>query len=246
MLDEIATLRQLQLYAAKFRAYSNCDMSKRKRTPDDRKQEWLKDLNDEFRYEVVLNESDRGAVLLASAFIEEALEYLLRQVFTVISCNASNDNFSAHLDRLLKSGVDAPLGSFSSRITVAFVLGMIDGDCFKALEALRNLRNSYAHRKADGTRPKLTTEAIKDIYTAVIGPGVWDIRYVGLLPDDVDFDSTVATVGLPRVTFALAVWVVLRSIIDETNWWRDNATAASSIRSVPMFSGPTFRGVRSG
>jgi len=215
----------------------------KKRTPGDRRQKWLEELNDEFRYEVVLNESDRGAVLVASAFIEEALEHLLRQVLTVKSCNTSNDKFPMHLNLLLKPGIDAPLGSFSARITTAFVLGTIDVDYLKALEALRNLRNSYAHRKADGTRPKLTTEAIKDIYTAVIGPGIWDIRYVGLLPDDVDFDSTVATAGVPRVTFALAVWMLLRSIIDETNWWRDNATAATPIRSVPKFSGPTFRAV---
>ena len=217
-------------------------MAKEKRTPDDRKQEWLKDLNEEFRYDVVLNESDRGAVLVASAFVEEALEHLFRQIFTVKSCNASKEKFPKYLNSLLKSGIDAPLGSFSSRIATAFVLGMIDVDCLKAMEALRNLRNSYAHRKADGTRPKLTKDAIKDIYTPVIGPGIWDIRYVGLLPNDVDFDSTVATVGLPRVTFALAVWMLLRSIIDETNWWRDNATAATPIRSVPKFSGPTFRG----
>ena len=219
---------------------TNSDMAK-KRTPDDRRQKWVEDLNDEFRYEVVLNESDRGAVLVASAFIEEALEHLLRQVLTVKSCNTSNDKFPMHLNRLLEPGPSAPLGSFSARITTAFVLGTIDVDYLKALEALRNLRNSYAHRKADGTRPKLTTEAIKDIYTSVIGPGIWDIRYVGLLPDDVDFDSTVATTGVPRVTFALAVWMLLRSIIDETNWWKDNATAATPIRSVPKFSGPTFR-----
>jgi hypothetical protein len=216
-------------------------MAKKKQTLDKRKQEWLKDLNDEFRYEVVLNESDRGAVLVASAFIEEALEYLLRHVFTVKSCNGSNDKFPEHLNRLLESGTVAPLGSFASRITIAFVLGMIDVDFLKALEALRKLRNSYAHRKADGTRPKLTTEAIKNIYTVVISPGLWDIRYVGLLPDDVDFDSTVATAGVPRVTFALSVWILLRSIIDETNWWRDNANATTPIRSVPKFSGPTYR-----
>jgi hypothetical protein len=114
---------------------------------------------------------------------------------------------------------------------------------FSAMEALRNLRNSYAHRKADGIRPKLTAEAIKDIYTKIIDAGIWDIRFVGLLPDDVDFDSTAATVGVARLTFALAVWMLLRSIIEETNWWRENATAATPIRSMPKFSGPAFRAV---
>lgn len=220
----------------------NCDMAKQP-TPDDRRQKWLADLNDNFRYEVVLNESDRGAVLIASAFIEEALEHFLRQVLTIKSCNNSNNRFQIYLNRLLKPGLEAPLGSFSARVTIAFVLGTIDVDYLKALDALRDLRNSYAHRKPGGKRPELTTEAIKDIHTAVIGPGIWDLRYVGLLPADMDFDSTVASVGVTRVTFALAVWMLLRSIIEETNWWKNNASAATPIRSVPKYSGPAFRAV---
>ena len=41
--------------------------------------------------------------------------------------------------------------------------------------------------------------------------------------------------------FGLAVWMLLRTIIDETNWWQYNATADTAIRSVPKFSGSTFR-----
>jgi hypothetical protein len=216
-------------------------MTKKKQTPDVRRQQWLEDLNDEFRYEIVLNESDRGAVLVGSAFVEEALEHLLRQVLIVKSCNGSSDKFPAQLHRLLKPGIEAPLGSFSARITAAFVIGVIDARYLTALDALRELRNSYAHRKAGGRRPQLTLDSIKDIHLAVIGPGVWDIRYVGLLPDDVDFDSTVATVGLPRVAFALAVWMLLRTIIDETNWWKTQGKAETPIRSVPKFGGPSFR-----
>lgn len=215
-------------------------MAKKKQTADDRRRRWLEELNDEFRYEIVLNESDRGAVLVASAFVEEALEHLLRQVLTVKSCNASNDKFASQLNRLLKPGLDAPLGSFSARITTAFVLGIIDADYFAALETLRDLRNSYAHRKVDGTRPQLTIRAIKNL-SKVIGPGLWDVRYVGLLPSDVDFDSTVATVGSTRIAFALAVWMLLRTLIDESNWWKHNATAETPLRGVPKFSGPTFR-----
>ncbi|MAX36746.1 MAG: hypothetical protein CME33_09305 [Gimesia sp.] len=216
-------------------------MSKNKRTPDDRRQQWLEDLNEEFRYEIVLNESDRGAVLVASAFVEEALEHLLRQVFTVKSCNTSDEKFASQLNHLTRPGIDAPLGSFSSRITLAYVLGIIDVDYLTALEAFRNLRNSYAHRKANGTRPKLSAEAVMDIRSNVIGPGIWDIRYVGLLTIDVDFDSTVAIVGMFRISFALSVWMLLRTIIDETNWWKHSANAQTPIRSVPKFSGPTFR-----
>lgn len=213
----------------------------KKRTPDDRQQRWLEDLSAEFRYEIVLNESDRGAVLIAASFIEEALEHLLRQVLTTKSCNASDEGYASQLNRLIKPGVDAPLGSFSARITTAYVLGIIDANYLRALDSLRNLRNGFAHRRTNGARPELSMDAIKHLNAAVIAPGVWDIRHVGLLPDDVDFDSTVATVGLPRVTFALAVWMLLRTIIDETEWWKDHAVAGTPIRSVPKFSGSTYR-----
>lgn len=216
-------------------------MVKKKRTPDDRQQQWLADLNDEFRYEIILNESDRGAVLIASAFIEESLEHLLRQVFAVKSCNVSSDKFETRLNNLVKPGIDAPLGSFAARISISFVLGIIDTDYLNALESLRGLRNNYAHRKTDGTRPQLSHDTIKQIHQSIIGPGVWDVRFVGLLPNDVDFDSTVAAVGLPRVAFALAIWIMLRSIIAETSWWKANGTATTPIRSIPKFEGPTFR-----
>ena len=217
-------------------------MSKKKRTADDRWQKWLADLDDEFRHEIVLNESDRGAVLVAAAFIEEALEHLLRQVFTVKSCNASSDKFPSQLDKLLRPGIDAPLGSFAARISACFALGIIDIDYFNALEALRSLRNNYAHRRTDGSRPQLSEESVQIIHRSVTGPGLWDLRFVGLLPDGVDFDSTIAIAGVPRIAFALAVWIMLRSIIVETEWWKTNGTPSTPIRSSPKFEGPTYRG----
>lgn len=216
-------------------------MSKKKKTADDRWQQWSADLDDEFRYEIVLNESDRGAVLVAAAFIEEALEHLLRQVLTVKSCNASNDHFAAQLDRLVGPSIEAPLGSFAARITACFVLGVIDIDYFNALEALRTLRNHYAHRRIDGARPKLSHDSVMRIHQSILSPGVWDIRFIGLLPADVDFDSTLAAVGLPRIAFAVAIWIMLRSIRLETAWWKTNGKPSTPIRSIPKFEGSTFR-----
>jgi len=124
-------------------------MAKKKRTPDDRWQQWLADLDDEFRNEILLNESDRGAVLIATAFIEEALEHLLRQVFAVKSRNSSSDKFAAQLNKLVKPGIDAPLGSFAARISTCFVLGIIDTDYFKAPEATTGDRKTSAETRCE-------------------------------------------------------------------------------------------------
>ena len=217
-------------------------MTKKKKTAEDRWQQWSADLDDEFRYEIVLNESDRGAVLVAAAFIDEALEHLLRQILTAKSTNAADDNFTAQLNRLVKPGIDAPLGSFAARISACFVLGVIDIDYFRAMEALRSLRNHYAHRSTTGSRPQLTQDSVQTIYQRIISPGLWDIRFIGLLPADVDFDSTVAAVGLPRIAFAVAIWIMLRSIRHETEWWKTEGGPSTPIRSIRKFQGPTFQG----
>lgn len=217
-------------------------MSKKKKTADERWVRWLADLADEFRHEVLLNESDRGAVLVAAAFVEEALEHLLRQVLTVKSPNASNDRLPRQLDKLLSPGMEAPLGSFSARTSACFVLGIVDDSYFNALESLRTLRNDFAHRSKDGSRPKLDEDSVKVIHRSVTGPGIWDLRFIGLLPDDLDFNSTITMAGLPRIAFAMAVWIMLRCIIAETEWWKTNGTPSTPIRSIPKFDGPTYSG----
>ncbi len=79
-------------------------------------------------------ESDRAAVILGAAKLEEALYQLLCATFLPAQ---------GKKDELLEA--DAPLGTFASRIEVAFRLGLIDSEFSRALNLIRKIRNSFAH-----------------------------------------------------------------------------------------------------
>jgi DNA-binding MltR family transcriptional regulator len=81
-------------------------------------------------------ESDRGAVLVASAMIEEALRELL--VAYLVPNSSSNDS--------LFDGTNAPLQSYSSKIDAAFRMGVISDRFCRDLHVVRRIRNDVAHR----------------------------------------------------------------------------------------------------
>lgn len=84
---------------------------------------------DEFK-----NESDRAAVILGAAKLDVMLYQLLQ---TTLRPSTSKS------DELLEG--DSPLATFSSRISVAHRLGLIDDDFCRALDFIRKIRNSFAH-----------------------------------------------------------------------------------------------------
>jgi hypothetical protein len=80
------------------------------------------------------SESDRAAVILGAA----KLDLLLYQVLQKVLRPAPGKS-----DELLDG--DAPLGTFSSRITMCHRLGLIDDEFARALNLTRRIRNSFAH-----------------------------------------------------------------------------------------------------
>jgi len=83
-------------------------------------------------------ESDRAAVLIAGALLENALTALLQSALV--------PNPSA-LDTLFDGAV-APLGSFSAKIDLAFRIGAISPQLSRDLHLIRRIRNEFAHRPA--------------------------------------------------------------------------------------------------
>lgn len=71
---------------------------------------------------------------MAAAWLDDALELLLVRVL-------SRD------EKITKElfGFDRPLGTFSTRIKLAFLLGLISDDTRQDLETIRELRNELAH-----------------------------------------------------------------------------------------------------
>jgi DNA-binding MltR family transcriptional regulator len=79
-------------------------------------------------------ESDRGAVLIAATILDERLKNILSSFLL---------NHKA-TDELLE-GFNAPLGTFSSRISACFALGLIQKNEFDEMNLIRKIRNEFAH-----------------------------------------------------------------------------------------------------
>lgn len=86
-------------------------------------------------YEEFEKESDRAAAILAVSLIDESLFTLLKSYF-IPSANSNDELFE---------GGNAPLGTFSSKITIAHRLGLISSNLARDIHLLRKIRNSFAH-----------------------------------------------------------------------------------------------------
>lgn len=82
--------------------------------------------------DVFKRHTDRAAALIAAAYVDDALEGYLRAAF--------RDDRKA-VDALLGS----LLGSFSARISVAFLTGLIGAPLREDLDRIRKIRNDFAH-----------------------------------------------------------------------------------------------------
>ena len=87
----------------------------------------------EFRLSLT-EESDRGCALMAGAFLDSELEALLR------SAMVANEDVA---DEIL--GQSRPAGTFSARIDLAYLLGLIDPVTRRDLHLIRKIRNDFGH-----------------------------------------------------------------------------------------------------
>ncbi len=101
------------------------------------------------------NESERGCILVAAAFLDFVLEEMLCSHF--LNKPAGDD---------LVRGFNGPLGTFSSRITAAFALGLIAETEQKQLDLVRRIRNECAH---EFTNLGFSDPAVKNRVNALPG-----------------------------------------------------------------------------
>lgn len=80
----------------------------------------------------LMEESDRGAVLISAALLDDLLERSIRSLLIDDS----------RVDQLFESG---PLGSLFSRTLTAFVLGILSEQEYQVCERVRKIRNVFAH-----------------------------------------------------------------------------------------------------
>lgn len=92
----------------------------------------------EFRHQMLLEESDRGCVLIGAAALDSALELALRALFS-----ASASIRKKSVDPLL--GPNGPLSSYWSKTQLLNSLGMLPESIYRDLERIRRVRNRFAH-----------------------------------------------------------------------------------------------------
>ncbi len=85
-------------------------------------------------HESLKHETDRGCALMIASFIDSKLEDLLRAMF--VNTPKLADGFFG------KSG---PLGTFSARIDMSYLLGFIGPKIHRDLHLIRKIRNIFGH-----------------------------------------------------------------------------------------------------
>src|SRR5688572_7702181 len=89
----------------------------------------------DFFRDTVKGESDRAAVIISAAMLEDALETMLRSRLVPVAAQSDS----------LFDGAYAPISTFSAKIDVAFRFGLISGLFAKSLHLVRRVRNDFAH-----------------------------------------------------------------------------------------------------
>ena len=84
----------------------------------------------------IISGSPRGAILISTSLIDTLLAGTIREKMVKLSKADEEDIFY---------GGNAPLSSFSSRIKVAFALGVFGNKMRHDLDSLRSIRNQFAH-----------------------------------------------------------------------------------------------------
>lgn len=105
-------------------------------------------------YQMLCQETDRGLVIVASAYLEDALEELLRAKLE-LECQTPKPNEKTKLLNTLLKSPESPILNFSIRTKLAWALGLIDEKQKNVLDKFRELRNKFAHLRA----PKEVTVA---------------------------------------------------------------------------------------
>jgi hypothetical protein len=109
-------------------------------------------------FDTLFSESGRGAILIATAHVEEHLTSL---IVSVLPKTLSNK----HKDKLFK--YPGQLSSFSSKIELAYIFRLVNKNLYDSLNTLRKIRNDAAHTCLNFQLQKLNKE-LKSIYE--LGP----------------------------------------------------------------------------
>jgi DNA-binding MltR family transcriptional regulator len=98
--------------------------------------------------------SDRAAAIVGAAILEAKIEAALK---VLLFDHARNAQLSIHGEMFRFSG---PLGSFSAKINLGFMLGIYTADSWRDMDYIRDIRNSFAH---DLSARDFKTQRMRDL-----------------------------------------------------------------------------------
>jgi hypothetical protein len=137
----------------------------------------------------VMQESERGTVLITSGYIEQQLEEILR-AFMVADLD---------VDELLQ-GANAPVGTLAARISICHGLGLIADDEKRELTFIRKIRNEFAHHVETTFATSRVSDWCKELKIRV--PAY-------IRPEGPESDSRPQTLFL-TAAMAIMMWLVNR------------------------------------
>jgi len=102
----------------------------------------------------LMHESDRGAVIVGAAILDDVLTDLLNDVFR------ANNVAKRQIEKLFD--LSGPLSSFGSKTLVCYAFGLITKPMFDDLNGIRGLRNKFAHSTdtVDFLSPEVTAAVL--------------------------------------------------------------------------------------
>jgi DNA-binding MltR family transcriptional regulator len=96
--------------------------------------------------ELYYHGSDRAVGIVIASIVEVHLTTLIKGSLIKDSVSINGEAVDSLMFR--SSG---PLGSFSAKIRLAYLLGLISEECFRDLENMKNIRNQFAHHLEIGS-----------------------------------------------------------------------------------------------
>src|ERR1700694_4252101 len=95
-------------------------------------------------YELYYHASDRAIGIVVASIVEMHLAGLIKKCFIQDTTAVK----MAEADLFHSSG---PLGSFSVKIKLAYLMSAVTEECYKNLNTMKEIRNRFAHRIEVGT-----------------------------------------------------------------------------------------------
>ena len=150
-------------------------------------------------------ETDRAAAVLGAAYLDQALEHLLRK--RLLGGNKLKGELL---------GTDKPLGSFSARIKVAFAIGSLHKAAYDDLEIIRRIRNEFAHQTMGFSfqRPEIVSRCQQlrlPVWFSQIGFPATDSR--------TRFNYSVTILATILIPSAEVVGGTIKSVVVESETW---------------------------